>query len=109
MKPIVFLGDSRKRLKDFPDAARIDAGRALERVQRGLEPYDWKPMKGIGRGVREIRVRERSGAYRVIYVASVGEAVFVLHAFQKKTQKTAALDLEVARLRYKLIGDEHES
>ena len=109
MKPVVFLGDSRKRLQGFPEAARIDTGRELERVQRGAEPIDWKPMAGIGRGVREIRVRERSGAYRVIYVASVGDAVFVLHAFQKKTQKTLQTDLDVARLRFKLIGEYNES
>ena len=104
MKPVVFLGDSRKRLQGFPEAARIDTGRELERVQRGAEPIDWKPMAGIGRGVREIRVRERSGAYRVIYVASVGDAVFVLHAFQKKTQKTRREDIELARHRYCQIG-----
>jgi phage-related protein len=61
-------------------------------------------MQSVGRGVREIRVADRAGAFRVIYVASIGEHVFVLHAFQNKTQKTAQADLEIAKLRYKLIG-----
>lgn len=104
MKPVIFLGDSLKRLKGFPEDARTDAGRELRRVQAGSEPRDWKPMNGIGRGVREIRVADRAGAFRMIYVASIGEHVFVLHAFQKKTQKTSQADLDIAKLRYKLIG-----
>jgi len=104
MKSVVFLGDALKRLKAFPEDARTDAGRELRRVQDGDDPRDWKPMASVGRGVREIRVAERSGAFRVIYVASIGEHVFVLHAFQKKTQKTSQADLDIAKLRYKLIG-----
>lgn len=104
MKPVIFLGDSLKRLKGFPESARTDAGRELRRVQAGDEPRDWKPMNSVGRGVREIRVADRAGAFRVIYVASIGENVFVLHALQKKTQKTSQADLDIAKLRYKLIG-----
>jgi phage-related protein len=104
MKPVVSLGDSLKRLKAFPETARTDAGRELRRVQEGEEPRDWKPMQGVGRGVREIRVADRAGAFRVIYVASTGDSVFVLHAFQKKTAKTSRADLDIAKLRYKLIG-----
>jgi phage-related protein len=104
MKPVIFLGDSLKKLKGFPEGARTDAGRELRRVQAGVEPRDWKPMKDIGRGVREIRVADKAGAFRVIYVASIGDNVFVLHAFQKKTQKTPQPDLDIAKLRYKLIG-----
>lgn len=104
MKPVVFLGDALKKLKSFPDAVRVDVGRELRRVQEALDPRDWKPMPDIGRGVREIRIAERSGAYRVIYVASNGDSIYVLHAFQKKTQKTSATDLNAAKLRYKLIG-----
>jgi phage-related protein len=99
MKPVVFLGDSLNTVRNFSGRARRSAGYQLDRVQRGLDPDDWKPMPGIGAGVREIRVRDASGAYRVIYVASFVEAVYVLHAFQKKTQRTSARDLDLARAR----------
>jgi phage-related protein len=104
MKPIIFLGDTHKRLREFPESAKLDSGRELERVQRGVDPLDWKPMPSVGKGVREIRVAEREGAFRVIFVASIGENIYVLHAFQKKTQKTAKRELDLAALRYKLIG-----
>jgi len=99
MKPVVFLGDSLDRVRAFPERARRNAGFQLDRVQRGLDPDDWKPMATIGSGVREIRVRDATGAYRVVYVASFAEAVYVLHAFQKKTQRTSARDLALAQLR----------
>jgi phage-related protein len=76
-------------------------GYQLDRVQRGDQPEDFKPMPGIGKGVEEIRVSEPSGAYRVIYVARRAEAVYVLHAFQKKTQATTKKDLEIARHRFR--------
>lgn len=70
-------------------------------VQVGRDPDDWKPMPSIGPGVREIRIRERSGQFRVIYVASFETAIYVLHAFQKKTPKTSAVDLGLAQRRYR--------
>jgi phage-related protein len=101
VKPIAFLGGSLDDLRGFPADARREAGYQLDRVQRGLEPDDWRPMPSIGAGVREIRVRERAGAFRVIYVAAFADVVYVLHAFQKKTRQTAKrdLDLAVSRLR----------
>lgn len=90
-------------LQEFPLSAKVDAGRELERVQRGLDPLNWKPMPSIGKGVREIRVAERAGAFRVIYIASIGTHIYVLHAFQKKTQKTTKRDLDLAILRFKLV------
>jgi phage-related protein len=101
MKPVVFLGNALDDLRAFPDRARRDAGFQLDRVQRGLDPDDWKPMKAVGAGVREIRVRDASGAYRVIYVAALAEAVYVLHAFQKKSQRTSPRDLALARARFR--------
>jgi phage-related protein len=98
VKLIVFLGDSLVRLRAFPERARREAGFQLDRVQRGLDPADWKPMKTVGAGVREIRVRD-AGAFRVIYLAALPEAVYVLHAFRKKTQRTSPRDLELARSR----------
>lgn len=103
MKDAIFLGTSRADLRDFPDEARREAGVELHQVQLGLEPSDWKPMPSIGPGVREIRIR-LGGAFRVIYLATRPEGVYVLHCFQKKTQKTAPRDVELARQRFKQIG-----
>jgi phage-related protein len=99
MKSVVFLGDSLDRVRAFPERARRDAGFQLDRVQRELEPDDWKPIPTIGPGVREIRVRDASGIFRVVYVAHFAEAVYVLHAFQKKTQRTSPRDLALAQSR----------
>ena len=104
MKLIEFLGDSRKRIQAFPEGVRADLGRQLMRVQFGTEPADWKPMATVGPGVREIRVRDETGAYRVIYVANVDDRIYVLHAFKKTTQKTSQQDLNVANARFKSIG-----
>jgi phage-related protein len=99
VKPIVFLGDSLKRLREFPDDARHDAGYQLDKVQRGQMPDDCKPMPSIGKGVEEIRIWDDSGTYRVIYTARLRDAVYVLHAFQKKTQATSKRDTDIARQR----------
>ena len=100
LKHIEFLGFSRWALSRFPDDARRAAGFQLDRVQRGLEPFDWKPMQTVGAGAMELRVRDGTGAFRVIYVAKFADAIYVLHAFQKKSLKTSKIDLEVARARY---------
>ena len=99
MKPVVWLGRSKADLKAFPAIAMDDVGHQLVRVQRGLDLDDWKPMPSIGAGVREIRVRDQSGAFRTIYLATRSEAIYVLHCFRKKSQKTAREDIEVARQR----------
>ena len=85
---------------EFPDDVKQDAGFQLRKVQRGEQPDDFKPMPAIGKGVEEIRIRDDSGAYRVIYTARMAEAVYVLHAFQKKTHATAKRDIELARTRF---------
>ena len=103
LKPIVFLGDSLARLREFPESARQDTGRELARVQAGNDPLDWKPMPTVGRGVREIRVSGKPGEFRVLYVAKLVDAIYVLHAFHKKTQKTAQRDLDLAASRYRQI------
>lgn len=100
MKPIRFLGDSLKQLREFPKDAKHDAGYQLDQVQRGKQPDDFKPMPSIGKGVEEIRVRDEQGIYRVIYTARLADAVYVLHAFQKKTQTTATRDLGIAKERF---------
>ncbi len=100
MKVIRFLGDSLKCLRSFPDDVRQDAGYQLDKVQRGEHPDDFKPMPSIGKGVEEIRIWDDSGTFRIIYTARLADAVYVLHAFQKKTQATSKRDLELARSRY---------
>jgi phage-related protein len=102
MKPIIWLGDSLVRVRDFPADAKRELGYQLERVQNEREPADWKPMSSVGAGVNEIRARI-GGAFRVIYVAKFREAIYVLHAFQKKSSKTARRDVELARDRLRAL------
>ena len=100
MKPLRFLGNSLECLRQFPEDARHDVGYQLEQVQHGKQPTDFKPMPSVGKGVEELQVWDGSGTYRVLYVARFAEAVYVLHAFQKKSRGTSARDLEQARTRY---------
>ena len=100
MKPIHFVGTSREDIRDLPDSAQESAGFQLFKVQQGKEADDWKPMPTVGSGVREIRVRDESGAYRVFYVAKFEEAVYVLHVFEKRSQKTARADVALGQSRY---------
>jgi phage-related protein len=103
MKPISFLGDSLQRLRDFPEDARQDAGFQLDQVQRGRQPSDFKPMPSVGKGVEELRIWDEAGTYRVIYLARLQDAVYVLHAFQKKTRATSRSDIETAKSRYAVL------
>jgi phage-related protein len=100
-RPVEFRGSALDDLRAFPQAARREAGYQLDRVQRGHEPDDWKPMNAVGPGVREIRIRDAAGAFRVLYVAKFEDAVYVLHCFRKKTQKTRKADLDLAGQRYR--------
>ncbi|MEI6233547.1 MAG: type II toxin-antitoxin system RelE/ParE family toxin [Planctomycetota bacterium] len=104
MKPVVFLGSSLDDLREFPDEARRAAGHELLQVQLGEEPSDFKPMPSIGKGAYEIRVH-LWGEWRVVYVAKFKDSVYVLHSFQKKTQKTSQSDIELAAKRYKNIQE----
>jgi phage-related protein len=103
MKKLRFIGSSLDDLRDFPADARREAGFELDAVQRGLMPSDFKPMLDVGAGAYEIRIHVL-GEWRVIYVAKFDDAVYVLHAFQKKTQKTRKEDIELAARRYRQIG-----
>jgi phage-related protein len=102
LKPLHWLGDSRRQICDFPQEARQRAGFELWEVQQGNEPSDWKPMASVGAGVKEIRIHS-GGEYRVLYVAKFEEAVYVLHVFQKKTQRTPKPDIEIAGIRYRAL------
>ncbi len=99
-KPVEFLGSALNDLRDFPLSARREAGYQIDKVQLGDEPDDWKPMKTIGAGVQEIRIQDEAGAFRVIYLAKLKDAVYVLHCFQKKTQRTSTQDIALASKRF---------
>jgi phage-related protein len=110
-KPIVWRGSSFKDLVDgniFSLEARKVAGTQLRKVQRGVEPDDWKPFDEVGAGTKEIRIRLSDGAFRVMYVAKFAEAVYVLHCFKKKTQETSQSDKDIAKLRYKAVIQERK-
>jgi len=103
MKPLNFVGSSLDDLRNFPDEARRAAGFELRAVQNGIEPSDWKPIRAVGPGVKEIRIHVL-GEWRVIYVGKLRDAVYVLHAFQKKARKMSWRDIDLARQRYRQIG-----
>ena len=100
-KPVEFRGSSLDDLRAFPIAARREAGHQLDQVQNGQEPDDWKPINTVGNGVKEIRIRDAAGIFRIMYVAKFADVVFVLHCFQKKTQKTSKADVDLAAKRYR--------
>jgi phage-related protein len=103
VKDLKFVGLSLDDLRNFPEEARKVAGFELRAVQNGLEPRDWKPMRSVGPGVKEIRIHVL-GEWRIVYVAKLADAIYVLHAFQKNSQKTNKNDIELARKRFKEIG-----
>lgn len=97
------MGASKGDLLAFPPGARHRAGYELECVQHGHEPHDWKPMGSVGPGVREIRIREATGTFRVIYLATRPEGIYVLHCFEKKSRRTSQLDIALAARRFRAI------
>ena len=103
MKKIVFSGRTLEKIKKFPNKTKREVGFQLDKVQQGENPTDWKPMNSIASGVQEIRISESEGIYRVIYLANFEEAVYVLHAFQKKTNKTSKPDIDTAKKAYNKI------
>ncbi|MBF0166889.1 MAG: type II toxin-antitoxin system RelE/ParE family toxin [Alphaproteobacteria bacterium] len=103
MKPLIWLGNSLKTVSAFEPVARREAGYQLHRLQEGKDPSDWKPMSSVGLGVREIRIHT-GRAYRLLYVAKFREGIYVLHAFEKKTMKTPAADIDLAARRFKAIA-----
>jgi phage-related protein len=102
-KLLIWLGSSQRDVRAFPALSRRLAGFQLRRVQQGLDPDDWKPIQTVGPGVREIRIHV-AGAHRVFYLATRAEAIYVLHAFEKKTQKTSAHDLRIGRDRFRALA-----
>jgi phage-related protein len=107
VKSLVWLADSLEIVRDFPTNAKTEVGHELRRVQQGLSPSDWKPMPSIGLGVNEIRVNAGT-AHRVFYVVKFAEAVYVLHAMTKKTQRTPRQDIEIAAKRFRQLANERK-
>jgi phage-related protein len=105
LKPVAFHGDSLARLRDFPENVRRQAGHEFYTVQKGAYPDEWRPMPSIGTGVRELRIRGAGAAYRVIYTATLADAVHVLHVFQKKSRKTPQHDLSIASTRLRQLKE----
>jgi phage-related protein len=105
-RPVDFRGGALDDLRDFPTAARREAGHQIDLVQQGRDPDDWKPMNTVGQGVREIRIRGQDGAFRVIYIAKFEDAIYVLHCFRKQTRKTSKADLDLAAQRYRDLMQE---
>ncbi|VWD09792.1 phage derived protein, Gp49-like [Burkholderia contaminans] len=107
-KPVVFVGSALADLRGFPLPARREAGHQIDQVQRGFAPDDWKPMRTVGVGVREIRLRDASGAFRIIYVATFADAVYVPHCFRKQAARTTRADIELAARRYRALTMERK-
>ncbi len=107
-KAIYWVGTSYKDLLEFPRETKQEAGYQLHRIQNGLDPEDWKPFQSVGSGVKEIRISEDSSIYRIMYVAKFTDRVYVLHSFQKKTQKTRQKDIDIAKARYTAVVKEEK-
>ena len=103
MKRIIWLGSSYNDLLDFSKSVKQMAGYNLDKLQRGQEPKDWKPMSSIGAGVKELRIHCEN-EYRVIYLAQNSDGIYILHAFVKKSQKTSQKDIDLAKKRFKEIS-----
>ena len=107
-KLLAWIGSSLDDIRQFPQEAKRKAGLELRAIQRGQDLMDFRPMPAVGPGVQEIRIRAR-GAYRVFYVAKLEEVIYVLHAFQKKTQRTAKQDIEIGQQRYRIVQRRQQS
>ena len=103
LQDVIWLGDSLEVLRNFPAGIKAVLGGGIFRLQVGAVPRNFKPMVTVGRGVRELRARDRSGQYRAIYVVRKREGIFILHAFQKKSRQTSKQDIEIARKRLREI------
>lgn len=108
-KEIRWVGSSYDDLLGFPHEPRREAGFQLAKVQAGLDPDDWKPFDEVGAGVREIRIKEANGIYRVMYVAKFSEAIYVLHCFQKKSQATSKHDKDIVVVRYRAVAQQRKA
>ncbi len=108
MKDVIWVGDSHERVKDFPKAARTTVGRALQAAQSGFKHKNAKPLRGIGSGVLEITARYDTNTYRAVYTVKLGENIYVLHAFQKKSTRgisTPKREMDLIKQRLKMAQE----
>ena len=105
MKNIIFIGQSKNIIKSFPQDAKRNTGYQLDKIQNSKEPSDWKPINTIGTGVREIRIKDNKGIYRVVYISKFKRSIYVLHDFKKKTRKISKHDIDVAKTAYKIMSE----
>ena len=104
LRPLVWLGDSKKNIQAFPSGAQKMIGDELQLIQFGGMPKDAKPFKGVGSGVVEIALRHDANAYRAVLAVQLGGRIYVLHAFQKKAKsgiKTPQGDIDLIKRRYR--------
>ena len=101
LKAVHWHGDSLEVVRGFPRTVRVDIGSELYLLQLGEKPLHSRPFAGVGRGVWEIRIKDRSGEFRAFYVVRRRDGIHVLHAFQKKAQKTRKSDIEIGKSRYR--------
>lgn len=105
-KDLDWRGTSLDDIKKFPTEVKKDVGFELHKIQNGHNPTHFKAVNRWGAGVIEIKIKDDDGEYRVVYVAKFAEAVYVLHAFQKKTQQTSPKDVSTIVERYKAVVEE---
>ena len=104
LRPVVWMGDSLDNIRSFPPGVRTAVGYALQLVQAGETPMNAKPFKGVASGVSEIVKRYDTDTYRAVYAIKIGEKIYILHAFQKKSKqgiKTPQSDVDLIKQRYK--------
>ena len=109
MKKLTWLADSRSRVKSFPAGVQDDIGYALYAAQLGEMSTKAKPLHGLGGSVMEIAANEESGTYRAVYTVSIGDAIYVIHAFQKKSKagiETPKSEIELVQQRLKQLLSE---
>ena len=112
LKPVVWVGNAKKKLKKFPEPVQKDVGDALHFAQRGgLSPMA-KPFKGVGSGVIEIRATHKTNTYRAVYAVKIGERIYVLHCFQKKSKKgieTPKKEIDLIKERLKAAQEQEKN
>jgi len=103
IRDLRWLGDSKKRLKQFPKDVQSTIGFQLYLVQSGEMPTDSKPFKNVGSGVFELAIRYNKDAYRTVLAVQLGDCIYVLHVFQKKSKRgiaTPKQDVDLIKQRY---------
>jgi phage-related protein len=103
MLDVDWLGDSRDVVRGYARDVRVAIGNELRLLQTGEKPVHARPLKTVGRGVWELKISEAEGQFRVVYVVKRNDRIYVLHAFQKKTQQTPQRDIDLAKARFKEI------